>query len=47
MKELIGEEDTTRFVEFTKNIQEKSIEESTVFDMKTEFPDKMKRTEVH
>lgn len=47
MKEIIGEKDTQRFLEFANNIESKSIEESTVLDLSSDYTDKKKRTEVH
>lgn len=47
LRELMGDADTDKFVEFCSQIESKSIEESTVLDLSGDYSDKEKRTEVH
>ena len=47
LTELVGEADAVKFLAFTKGVEEKSIEESTILDFSADFSDKVKRTEIH
>ena len=44
---MVGDEDTDNFVKYTVDLSTNACELSTVFDFKTNFTDKQKRTDLH
>jgi hypothetical protein len=47
LKKILGDEETERFVQFTKDIDGGAVEQSSIHDFEGNFADKAKRTEVH
>ena len=47
LKEILGEEDSASFLKFTKDLQDGTIENSTILEFAGDFSDKTKRSAVH
>ena len=44
LKEILTEDDFTRFIQFTHDIESKSIEQSHILNLEGDFSEKVKRT---